>query len=122
MVIVMGFLFCFELSVFRVHVVRGNFKRRQVQYGVCGDVSSVRHTIIHVVAAADYIPDGVDCLIADVDHAKENIAQYIDYIAECGEKAYDITMYVKVWLGGCDYGIPGLGYPGGGALLKALDI
>ena len=50
------------------------------------------------------------------------LARYIDYIAECGKKAYDIPMYVNVWLGGGDYGIPGLGYPGGGALVKVLDI
>jgi hypothetical protein len=31
-------------------------------------------------------------------------------------------MYVNVWLGGGDFNIPGLGYPGGGAMLKVLDM
>lgn len=50
------------------------------------------------------------------------LSQYIDYVAECGKKAYDIPMYINVWLGGGDFGIPGLGYPAGGALVKVLDI
>ena len=50
------------------------------------------------------------------------LARYIDQVAEEGKKAYDIPMYVNVWLGGGDFGIPGLGYPGGGALVKVLDV
>jgi len=50
------------------------------------------------------------------------IAQYIDYIGACGKRACDIPMYVNVWLGGGEFDIPGLGYPGGGAILKTLDI
>jgi len=51
-----------------------------------------------------------------------HISKYIDYVGKCGKNAYDIPMYVNVWLGGGDFNIPGLGYPGGGALLKVLDI
>ena len=50
------------------------------------------------------------------------LTQYIDYIAAEGKKAYDIPMYVNVWLDGGEFGIPGLGCPGGGAIPRVLDI
>ena len=51
-----------------------------------------------------------------------HIAGYIDYIAERGKEAYDMPMYVNVWLDGGEFLIPGIGCPGGGAILKTLDV
>ena len=50
------------------------------------------------------------------------LSLYIDRIAARGKDAYDIPMYVNVWLSSGDFGIPGIGCPGGGAILKTIDI
>jgi hypothetical protein len=51
-----------------------------------------------------------------------HLSQYIDYIAARGKEAYNIPMLVNVWLGTGDFDIPGIGCPGGGAVLKTIDI
>jgi hypothetical protein len=52
-----------------------------------------------------------------------SIASYIDKIAESGKAAYNIPMYVNVWLMGQHWWqLPGESYPSGGAVVKVLDI
>jgi hypothetical protein len=51
-----------------------------------------------------------------------SIATYIDGIVAAGKAAYDIPMYVNVWLGEHGWMIPGETYPSGGAVNKTLDI
>ena len=50
------------------------------------------------------------------------LSQYIDRVAARGKEAYDIPMYVNVWLDGGEFEIPGIGCPGGGAILRTIDI
>jgi len=51
-----------------------------------------------------------------------SIANYVDEIAAAGRKAFDIPMYVNVWLGEQRWWSAGEDYPSGGAVSKALDI
>jgi hypothetical protein len=51
-----------------------------------------------------------------------SIAGYIEEIARGGKEIYDIPMYTNVWLDGTEWDIPGLSYPSGAAVSKALDI
>ncbi len=51
-----------------------------------------------------------------------SIATYIDGLAEAGKAAYDLPMYVNVWLGENGWAIPGESYPSGGPVSKVLDI
>ncbi len=51
-----------------------------------------------------------------------SIATYIDGLAAAGKAAYDVPMYVNVWLGENGWAIPGESYPSGGAVSKVLDI
>lgn len=50
------------------------------------------------------------------------ISRYIDWVAAKGKAQYDIPMYVNVWLTTAPWGIPGLNYPGAGAVKRNLDI
>lgn len=50
------------------------------------------------------------------------MSQYIDYVAAAGKKEYDIPMYINIWLTTAPWGIPGLNYPGGGAVKRNLAI
>jgi hypothetical protein len=51
-----------------------------------------------------------------------SIARYIDRLAEAGKAAYDLPMYLNVWLGETGWEIPGESYPSGGAVTKLLDL
>jgi hypothetical protein len=51
-----------------------------------------------------------------------SIARYIDSLAAAGKAAYDLPMYLNVWLGETGWQIPGESYPSGGAVSKALDL
>jgi len=51
------------------------------------------------------------------------IASYIDGIAEAGKAAYNIPMFVNVWLTSYpEWALPGESYPSGSAQSKTLDI
>lgn len=50
-----------------------------------------------------------------------SIASYIDKVAEAGKAAYDLPMYVNVWLHQ-DWEVAGESYPSGGAVRNALDV
>jgi hypothetical protein len=52
-----------------------------------------------------------------------HLAGYIDAIAAAGKRMYNIPMYINVWLNtGNPWGIPGIEYPGGGAVKRAMHI
>jgi len=52
-----------------------------------------------------------------------HLAQYIDAIAASGKAQYDIPLYINVWLNsGSPWGVPGMEYPGGGAVIRTLHI
>jgi hypothetical protein len=50
-----------------------------------------------------------------------HLARYIDYIAAAGKAAYDIPLYINVWLAEQGFRLAG-SYPAGGAVTKVLDI
>jgi len=50
-----------------------------------------------------------------------SIAQYIDTVAAAGRAAYDVPLYVNVWLGYPGWPIPGF-YPSGGAVWRTIDL
>ncbi|MDR2304578.1 MAG: beta-galactosidase [Treponema sp.] len=52
-----------------------------------------------------------------------HLAKYIDYVAGRGKAACDIPMYINVWLsGGAPWSVPGIEYPGGGAVPRTLHV
>ncbi|MDR3338376.1 MAG: DUF5597 domain-containing protein [Treponema sp.] len=52
-----------------------------------------------------------------------HLARYIDAIAAAGKAVYDIPLYINVWLNdGTPWGLPGIEYPGGGAVARALHV
>jgi hypothetical protein len=51
-----------------------------------------------------------------------SIATYIDGVAKAGKAAYDVPMYINVWLMEADLAVAGETYPSGGAVTKTLDI
>jgi hypothetical protein len=52
-----------------------------------------------------------------------HLARYIDAVAAAGKEQYQIPLYVNVWLNaGSPWGVPGMEYPGGGAVIRALHI
>lgn len=51
-----------------------------------------------------------------------SIGNYINEIAREGKEIYNIPMYVNVWLDRGGWNIPGLNYPSGGAVTKAIDL
>ncbi len=51
-----------------------------------------------------------------------SIARYTDRIAEAGKGVYPLPMYVNVWLGEVEWGVPGDSYPSGGAVTRVLDV
>ena len=51
-----------------------------------------------------------------------SIACYIDAVAAAGQAAYDLPMYLNVWLGEGGWAVSGESYPSGGAVGKVLDI
>jgi hypothetical protein len=52
-----------------------------------------------------------------------HLANYIDAVTTAGKDRHDIPMYINVWLnGGSPWGVPGMEYPGGGAVLRAKHI
>ena len=52
-----------------------------------------------------------------------SFATYIDSVAEAGKAAYDIPMYINVWVMEQSlWTLPGKIYPSGGAVTKVLDI
>ncbi|MCL2832971.1 MAG: DUF5597 domain-containing protein [Treponema sp.] len=51
------------------------------------------------------------------------LANYIDAVAASGKARYNIPLYINVWLNnGSPWGVPGMEYPGGGAVARALHI
>jgi hypothetical protein len=50
-----------------------------------------------------------------------SVAKYIDSVAAEGRKAYDIPMYINVWIGQPGWPIPGF-YPSGGAVWRTIDL
>jgi hypothetical protein len=51
------------------------------------------------------------------------LANYIDAVTGAGKAQYDIPMYINVWLNaGSPWGVPGMEYPGGGAVIRAKHI
>jgi hypothetical protein len=51
------------------------------------------------------------------------LARYIDAVAASGKAQYQIPMYINVWLNaGSPWGVPGMEYPGGGAVIRARHI
>lgn len=50
------------------------------------------------------------------------VAAYIDEVARQGKEEYDLFLYVNVWLDGFTWDLPGLDYPAGGAVPKAVDV
>jgi len=60
--------------------------------------------------------EGAECLTA------WTIARYIDRIAEAGKAIHPLPMYVNVWLGEVEWGVPGDSYPSGGGVSKVLDL
>jgi hypothetical protein len=50
-----------------------------------------------------------------------SVARYIDTVAAEGRKAYEIPMYINVWLGYPGWPIPGF-YPSGGAVWRTIDV
>ena len=52
-----------------------------------------------------------------------HLARYIDAVAAAGKARYNIPLYINVWLNsGSPWGVPGLEYPGGGAVVRAMHI
>ena len=51
-----------------------------------------------------------------------SISSYIDRVAEAGKAAYDLPMYVNVWLAENGWRLPGVNYPSGGAVTGMLDL
>ena len=52
-----------------------------------------------------------------------HLAKYIDGVALKGREKYNIPLYVNVWLNdGTPWGVPGIEYPGGGAVIRTLHI
>ena len=52
-----------------------------------------------------------------------HLALYIDAIAASGKAQYDIPLYINVWLNnGSPWGVPGMEYPGGGAVARTLHV
>jgi len=52
-----------------------------------------------------------------------HLALYIDFVAAAGKRVYDIPMYINVWLNsGNPWGVPGMEYPGGGAVERTLHV
>ena len=52
-----------------------------------------------------------------------HLAHYVDSVAAAGKAVYDIPMYINVWLtGDVNWIVPGLEYPGGGAVERTLDV
>ncbi|MDR2746799.1 MAG: DUF5597 domain-containing protein [Treponema sp.] len=51
------------------------------------------------------------------------LARYIDAVAAAGKEQYRIPLYVNVWLNaGSPWGVPGMEYPGGGAVIRTRHI
>jgi hypothetical protein len=51
------------------------------------------------------------------------LARYIDAVAAAGKAQYQIPLYINVWLNaGSPWGVPGIEYPGGGAVIRARHI
>jgi beta-galactosidase GanA len=50
-----------------------------------------------------------------------SVAKYIEFVAAEGRQAYDIPLYVNVWLGFPGWPIAGF-YPSGGAVWRTIDI
>jgi hypothetical protein len=52
-----------------------------------------------------------------------HLARYIDEVAAAGKARYQIPLYINVWLNaGVPWGVPGLEYPGGGAVIRTRHI
>ena len=52
-----------------------------------------------------------------------HLAKYISAVAEAGKAQYNIPMYINVWMNnGNPWGVPGLEYPGGGAVTRTLHV
>ena len=52
-----------------------------------------------------------------------HLTLYIDSITAAWKKIYDIPMYINVWLNsGSPWGVPGMEYPGGGAVQRCMHI
>ena len=52
-----------------------------------------------------------------------HLAGYIDHVCEAGKAQYNIPLYINVWLnGGGPWGVPGMEYPGGGAVTRTLHV
>jgi hypothetical protein len=52
-----------------------------------------------------------------------HLALYIDAVTGAGKSEHPIPMYINVWLnGGAPWGVPGMEYPGGGAVLRTKHI
>lgn len=49
-------------------------------------------------------------------------AKYVNEVAEAGKEAYQIPVYVNVWVKEIQNRIPGIDFPSGGATTTALDI
>lgn len=49
-------------------------------------------------------------------------ASYIEYVAEAGKEAYELPLYVNVWVRETGNRIPGIDYPSGGATSLVLDL
>ena len=71
---------------------------------------------------------GVDWVSAFGYHGYEfceawYLALYIDAVTGAGKKEYNIPMYINVWLNaGNPWGVPGIEYPGGGTVIRAMHI
>ena len=51
------------------------------------------------------------------------LARYIDEVTAAGKAQYNIPHYINVWLnGGSPWGVPGMEYPGGGAVIRTLHV
>jgi hypothetical protein len=50
------------------------------------------------------------------------MARYIDYVAEKGKAEYNLPMLVNVWVAEHNWRIPGINYPGGGAIPLVLPL
>ncbi|MDR2607693.1 MAG: DUF5597 domain-containing protein [Treponema sp.] len=52
-----------------------------------------------------------------------HLALYIDAVAAAGKARHQIPLYINVWLNdGNPWGVPGIEYPGGGAVIRAMHI
>ena len=52
-----------------------------------------------------------------------HLAKYIDEVTAAGKAQYGIPFYINVWLNnGNPWGVPGMEYPGGGAVVRTLHI